>query len=38
MGVENILGGQDPNDPAVVKELDYQQDVEWLAETFVKPR
>ena len=29
MGVENILAGQDPTDPAVAKELDYQQDEEW---------
>jgi hypothetical protein len=36
MGVENILAGQDPTDPAVAKELDYQQDVEWKAERFVK--
>lgn len=36
MGVENILAGQDPNDPAVAKELDYQQDQEWLAGRFVK--
>ncbi len=35
MGVENILAGQDPTDPAVVKELDYQQDEEWKAERFV---
>ncbi|MBW9213224.1 Z1 domain-containing protein [Mumia sp. zg.B53] len=36
MGVENILAGQDPNDPAVAKELDYQQDDEWRAGRFVK--
>lgn len=36
MGVENILAGQDPNDPVVAKELDYQQDEEWKAERFVK--
>lgn len=36
MGVENILAGQDPTDPAVAKELDYQQDEEWKAERFVK--
>lgn len=36
MGVENILAGQDPNDPAVAKELDYQQDEEWNAGRFVK--
>jgi hypothetical protein len=35
MGVENILAGQDPNDPAVAKELDYQQDKKW-AHGFVK--
>ncbi|WP_050792879.1 Z1 domain-containing protein [Gordonia neofelifaecis] len=36
VGVENILAGQDPTDPAVLKELDYQQDEEWKAERFVK--
>lgn len=36
MGVENILAGQDPSDPVVAKELDYQQDEEWKAERFVK--
>jgi hypothetical protein len=36
MGVENILAGQDPTDPAVAKELDYQQDEEWKAKRFVK--
>lgn len=36
MGVENILAGQDPTDPAVAKELDYQQDEEWKAEGFVE--
>lgn len=36
MGVENILAGQDPTDPLVAKELDYQQDEEWKAERFVK--
>jgi hypothetical protein len=36
MGVENILAGQDPNDPAVAKELDYQQDEEWIADRFVR--
>lgn len=35
MGVENILAGQDPTDPAVVKELDYQQDDKW-SDGFVK--
>jgi hypothetical protein len=35
MGVENILSGQDPTDPAVVKELDYQQDNDWLGGRFV---
>lgn len=35
MGVENILAGQDPTDPAVAKELDYQQDDKWSA-GFVK--
>ena len=36
MGVENILAGQDPNDPEVAKGLDYQQDEDWLADKFVK--
>jgi hypothetical protein len=36
MGVENILKGQDPKDPQVVKELDYQQDTEWIAERFLQ--
>lgn len=35
MGVENILAGQDPTDPAVAKELDYQQDDKW-PDGFVK--
>jgi Z1 domain len=35
VGVENILAGQDPKDPKVAKELDYQQDRDWLAEQFV---
>ena len=35
MGVENILAGQDPTDPSVAKELDYQQDQKWSA-GFVK--
>ncbi|MGL5825376.1 MAG: Z1 domain-containing protein [Nocardioides sp.] len=35
MGVENILAGQDPTDPNVARELDYQQDEDWLAERFV---
>lgn len=36
MGVENILKGQDPTDPQVAKELDYQQDTEWLADRFLR--
>ena len=36
MGVENILRGQDPKDPQVVKELDYQQDTEWKADRFLR--
>ncbi|WP_457188663.1 Z1 domain-containing protein [Nocardioides sp. P5_E3] len=35
MGVENVLAGQDPNDPEVAKGLDYQQDEAWLAGRFV---
>ncbi|OAV77189.1 Z1 domain-containing protein [Dietzia sp. 111N12-1] len=36
MGEENILSGQDPTDPAVLKELDYQFDRDWLDGKFVK--
>lgn len=36
MGVENILAGQDPSDPSVIKELDYQSDQDWLAGKFVR--
>jgi hypothetical protein len=36
MGVENILKGQDPNDPQVLKELDYQQDSDWIADRFLR--
>ena len=36
MGVENVLAGQDPNDPEVAKGLDYQQDEDWLADKFVR--
>lgn len=36
MGVENVLAGQDPNDPDVVKGLDYQQDEDWRADKFVR--
>lgn len=36
MGVENILKGQDPTDPQVAKELDYQQDIEWTAGRFLQ--
>lgn len=35
MGVENVLGGLDPNDPAVAKDLDYQQDEDWVAHRFI---
>lgn len=35
MGVENVLAGQDPSDPAVAKDLDYQQDEDWLGGKFV---
>lgn len=35
MGVENILAGQNLSDPEVVKELDYQQDIEWQSGKFV---
>ncbi len=36
MGKENILAGQDPADPVVARELDYQQDADWLSGRFVK--
>ncbi|TYQ14265.1 UNVERIFIED_ORG: Z1 domain-containing protein [Gordonia westfalica J30] len=36
MGVENILADQDPTDPEVAKELDYQQDRDWLDGRFIK--
>ena len=36
MGVENMLAGQDSNDPEVAKGLDYQQDEDWLADKFVE--
>lgn len=36
MGVENILKGQDPKDPQVVKELDYQQDTDWIDGHFLQ--
>lgn len=36
MGVENILKGQDPTDPQVLKELDYQQDTDWIADRFLR--
>jgi hypothetical protein len=36
IGRENILRGLDPTDPKVAKELDYQQDEDWLADKFVK--
>lgn len=36
MGVENVLAGQDPNDPDIAKTLDYQQDEDWLADKFVQ--
>jgi len=36
MGVENVLSGQDRDDPEVAKGLDYQQDEDWLADKFVK--
>lgn len=36
IGVENILKGQDPTDPQVAKELDYQQDGDWNAGHFIR--
>ena len=35
VGRENILAGLDLDDPDVVKELDYQQDEDWIADRFV---
>jgi len=35
MGVENILAGQDTTNHEVVKELDYQQDKDWVDGRFV---
>lgn len=35
IGVENILAGQNPDDPMVLKELDYQQDRAWLSGDFI---
>lgn len=36
IGRENILRGLDPSDPKVAKELDYQQDKDWLTDRFVR--
>lgn len=36
IGRENILRGLDPDDPKVAKELDYQQDEDWIADNFVR--
>jgi len=36
IGRENILRGLDPADPQVAKELDYQQDEDWIADRFVR--
>jgi hypothetical protein len=36
IGRENILRGLDPTNAQVAKELDYQQDNDWLADNFVK--
>jgi hypothetical protein len=35
VGKENLLKGQDPNDPEVAKEQDYLQDPDWIAGKFV---
>lgn len=36
LGVENILGGVDPNDPAASMEVDYHDDPDWIAGKFLK--
>jgi len=36
VGRENILDGQDAKDPKVLKELDYQQDEEWIKDRFIR--
>lgn len=36
VGRENILDGQDPENPEVVRELDYQQDKDWIADRFIR--
>lgn len=36
MGVENVLAGQDPNDPDVATGLDYQSDEDWINRRFVE--
>ncbi|SQE00134.1 Z1 domain-containing protein [Parafrankia sp. Ea1.12] len=35
VGRENVVAGQDLNDPEVLRELDYQQDEDWLAGKFI---
>lgn len=36
VGVENILDGQDSENPEVVRELDYQQDNDWIENKFIR--
>jgi hypothetical protein len=36
VGRENILDGLDPEDPSVLKELDYQQDEDWTEDRFIR--
>ena len=36
VGRENVIAGLDLTDPEVIKELDYQQDGDWIADRFIK--
>lgn len=36
IGRENILDGLDPNDPQVARELDYQEDEDWIRDRFIR--
>lgn len=35
VGRENVIAGQDLSDPEVLRELDYQQDEDWIAGNFI---
>jgi hypothetical protein len=35
VGSENVIAGQDLTDPDVLRELDYQQDEDWIAGNFI---